>query len=309
MDNPEFQQWDNLDRAIQEVQDLVFDDGFVRKLYERSIQIRTSFAQGEFALCLPNDSLYRESALSSSAEGTYLTISDMALVIESKGDYHFFQGEVKIDGHELLLSSHKGKIYLQQGDMPPLPLEPAEVTNFLLITAAQMIDQRPDAEAILHNDSMHLDKNSWERLHATVGQMGNLTGISKRKVRSLFVKDTEEEGIITELIESETPHESDIHTQFRLHRAGDLLSDETNLNHKENFHTENDTLVHRVACRAIALTDLAGFITSATESNPFPQQKGAIYGSYIEGSSAEEVRRYALLCRDLLESYRQLTEE
>ena len=299
--NPESfpKEWLEWADAAATVEALALDEDYASRVSERAVQETAHFSQGDDLLYISDGRHFSHSALTRFVAGSDLAVGAMDLTVESRGSFHFCRGRVTINQKVVVINSHEGTIYVEEeAGMPLMPIEPEDLTNFLLIATNG---------AIVNQDIETEQPAPWDRLRSYVAKMGTLSGESSNATRAVFPGNSE--GIIVELTEAETPVGSSISNQLLLHRTADPFSDETALENAEHLLGHGDRVARNIAYRALSGTNLVEFLATAAD-NPLTPERGGISGSYMPpDSSPEDIQRYGRLCQDFLASYQRLTAE
>lgn len=303
--------WNELAQAIEDVDHLSMDPEFEKIMRQQSILESFQLFQGHSPIITENNELFHGSTLTRYLPTPTVKIDCVNMRVDLRGSFLDATGSLEINDRKLAISSESGNLLLHdttQPNMPPVPIEPEDITNFLLATAANFLKEKQSSvEAIIYAHQNTEDE--LERLGSAIFMFGSLIGASSHTIQSYFKGQNQE--IIAKFTELESPDNSEISNQLLLSTPTDLdpvLADEVIArNHQtaviDEFTADERMAVHQIAVRPIGALDIA------LSDNPFQAQPGAVYVDYSKGADAREVQHYGLLCRELLTAYRQLTYE
>ncbi len=306
--NPNYSEWYILANAIDTVSDLPFDDKFVETMRKNAVQFETVFNQGDAAICLDNCSYFTASELTKYSSERHLVVSGTSPMITMVNGSYTIDGEVVINGIPKYFYSENEVVYLQESNMPSVPIEPTEITNFFLAIAGTMIDENPDdVEELLI--ASQKQSSPWDALAMTISKMGNLFGGSRQTMRSLFEGDSA--SILAELTISEYPDGNDMANCLLLEQVlpGQRI-DESLLTHDQRVQDQNYREVSRVGYIATARSGAAGHparIALLNEPVHIDITEAEVHPYNRSDPKPEHTVAYAKLCQNFLEMYKQLT--
>lgn len=301
-----FDLWYGYADALATVDALAKDNNFAKLAEQNAISIEYTFSQDNHLVpvCLIDDEAGTNSSLAMFLPNTdrYIALENSELTVREQGGFSFIEGQITANCQKITFSSQGDQWLAQIEDMPALPISPKDVTNlFLAILAGSINERTDDVESILIG---HDQGNSdVKKLGGMLSMMGSLIGISSRTIRSYF--DGDQGGLITELLEVETPEGSDLHNRLHLRTVNAPLEATDGLIASQHFSSDGEMPNERTAAHYLeemqeqmatqALRQLA-----LTE-DPFMHPSFATIASYEDGNTpSEEVRRYAGLCQQLL---------
>lgn len=302
-------QWHELVQAIEDVDHLALDENFERTLDTFAIFKQTTFVQGDSPLRVDNDSVFRGNYFTRCIEHPRITLQETTLATDIRGGFVDIKGSFILNGKEFRILSRKGKLltHSESDNFPPMPIEPHDITALLAALASQFSYERISCVSAF-SEQLESAEDDYHQLATAVSLMGNFIGTSTKTVRSYLPGDTE--AIIAEMTEVETPDNSDVRNQLLLGTTSDLfgLTDEISLSQHQTALEDTYTVEERLATHA--LTQRPAILHKvALDEYPFQHQPGAVVAPYTETSGPEEVRRYAILCRELMCAYTKLSTD
>lgn len=298
--------WLQLQQAIDDVDHLPFDEEFVDVMRELALYETVQFDQDGNEVCVANSVFFRGSTITSNITDRYITVNNLSLNSRRSGDNTAVYGNLEVNGRQIEISTIGDNIYLHytnMPDIPAVPIEKSDITNFLLATAHGYIgEKKSSVEGIINMQSEATDID--EQLGATMHMMGQIFGRSTHTIRAFF--DDGESALIADLSRDESPSNNDIHNGLLLSTPNtdfgqDVADEVLTANHQSLPDQESSVTMRRGAHQLVSRYA----IDAAMDAYPFEEGPGAISAEYSdnEPAVAEEVRHYALLCEQLLAAY------
>lgn len=293
----------NLPKAVQLVESLAFDEGFVNIIKKHSLYIESTVDQEHGTeYCLENTKAFRQSNLVNFLDDSpYFVAEDTSIRMTARGEFYNLSGQTTINDSTITFSSYKGNLFATVApDLSPIPIDPDDISELLLATLSGQVTEEPEIiEKSLHADELEEKDNSWERLARIISASGNIYGRSTRTIYSIIPKINER--IAIELIEVETPEGSDIHNHLQRVEESDIFADIIGLRHSESAPPDLLLPALHTAYHARESLSKVDYFLEQTRAAGLPPSHAVTIERNLE-SSQKEIEHYTLLCEDFIRS-------